>query len=118
VRNAIGQGVDLMISDFAPPRPVSKAIRMARALEEYNLVFWEEPITRGDIEGYVALTEAVDLPIAAGEEMSNQMLKYFISKRAVDIINPDVAQIGGLSEMKRIVDLAHMAKIPLHPYHF
>lgn len=118
IRDTIGYSVDLMISEFGPPRPVSKAIRMARAFEEYNLVFWEEPITRGDIEGYAALTRAVDLPIEAGEEMTNQMLKYFISKRAVDVINPDVTQIGGLSEMKRIADLAYISKIPLYPHHF
>jgi D-galactarolactone cycloisomerase len=118
IRDAIGYDIDLMISDYAPPRSASKAISMARKLEEYDLVFWEEPLPRGDIEGYVRLTAAVDVPIEAGEEMTNQMLKYFIMRRAVDAINPDTGQIGGLSEAKKIADVAYTVGIRDYPHCF
>jgi len=118
IRDSIGYDIDLMMSDRAPPRSLPKAISIARRLEEYDLVFWEDPLQRGDIEGYIKLTKAVDLPIEAGEEMTNQMLKYFILRRAVDAINPDVAQIGGLSEAKKIADLAHTLGIRDYPHAF
>ncbi|NVM54364.1 MAG: mandelate racemase/muconate lactonizing enzyme family protein [Candidatus Helarchaeota archaeon] len=118
IRDAIGWDVDLAISDRGPPRGVPKAISMARKLEEYDLIFWEDALPRGDIEGYLKLTKAVDLPIEAGEEMTNQMLKYFIWRRAVDVVNPDVCQHGGLSERKKIADLAYAAGIPDIPHAF
>ncbi|MGA2971732.1 MAG: mandelate racemase/muconate lactonizing enzyme family protein [Candidatus Bathyarchaeia archaeon] len=118
VRDAIGYDIDLMISDFAPPRPVSKAISMARRLEEFDLIFWEECLPRGDVEAYCQLSAAVDLPIEAGEEMTNQMLRYFIFRRAVDVINPDVTHIGGLSEAKKLADLATAMGIKTYPHQF
>lgn len=118
IKDAIGYDVDLAISDSAPPRSVSKAISMARRLEEYDLLFWEDPLTRGDVEGYSKLTSAVDLQIEAGEEMTVQMLKYFIHRRVVDVVNPDVCQHGGLSECKKIADLASAAGIRDIPHGF
>jgi L-alanine-DL-glutamate epimerase-like enolase superfamily enzyme len=118
IRDAIGYDVDLMISDRGPPRSVSKAISIAKKLEVYNPLFWEDPITRGDIDAYARLTASVDLPIETGEENNNQMLKQFILKRAVDCVNPDVAQIGGLSEMKKIADLTYTLGIRLYPHSF
>lgn len=118
IRDAIGDDIDLMISEAAPPRSVSKAIGIARNLEKYNVLCYEEPLPRGDIEGYAKLTAAVDLPIVAGEEMTNQMLKNFILRGAVDVINPDATQIGGLSESKKIADLASTVGIKNYPHHF
>lgn len=118
IRDAIGYDIDLMISDQAPPRSVSKAIKMARKLEEYDLLFWEDALPRGDIEGYAKLTAAVDLPIEVGEEMTNQMLKYFIFRRAVDAVNPDATQIGGLSETRKIAEIAQSAGIRVYPHGF
>lgn len=118
IRDAIGYDVDLMISDNAPNRGVSKAICIARALEEYEVLFWEDPLPRGDVEGYARLSEVVDLPIEAGEEMTVQMLKYFIHQRAVDMVNPDVTQHGGISECKKIADLAYAAGIRHIPHGF
>jgi len=118
IRDAIGYDVELMISDDQPPRSVSKAIMIARKLEEYDLTFWEDPLRLGDIEGYAKLTDAVDLPIEAGEEMTNQEISNFILRRAVDVVNPDVTQIGGLSEAKRIADLAYAVGIRDCPHSF
>ena len=115
IRDAAGYGVDLMVSDSARHN-VSKAINISKRLEEYDLLFYEDPIPRGDIEGYVKLTAAVDLPIEAGEEMTNEMLRNFILRRVVDAINPDVAQHGGLSESKKIADLAHALGIQDYPH--
>lgn len=82
------------------------------------MIFWEEPLPRGDVEAYCQLSAAVDLPIEAGEEMTNQMLRYFISRKAVDVVNPDVTQHGGLSEVKKIADLAHAMGIRVFAHHF
>jgi D-galactarolactone cycloisomerase len=118
IRDTIGYEIELAMSDRAPRRGVPKAIGIARRLEEYDLIFWEDPLPRGDIEAYERLTSAVALPIEAGEEMTNQMLRYFISRRAVDAVNPDVAQHGGLSERKKIADLAHAQGIRDIPHSY
>jgi len=115
IRDAIGYGIDLAISENAPNRGVAKAIRIARALEEYDLLFWEDALPRGELEQYAQLSAAVDLPIEAGEKVVNQMLKYFIFRRAVDAINPEVTN-NSLSETKKIADLAYAAGIKTYPH--
>ncbi len=100
IREAIGADTRLML-DFGCPAywthgwNAKEAIRVARLLEEYDLYFLEEPLSPFDVDGYAVLTSAVDIKIASGESLSTtHEFQHFIDRRALDVIQPDAAQMG------------------------
>jgi L-alanine-DL-glutamate epimerase-like enolase superfamily enzyme len=116
IRDSIGYDVALMV-DGPRSLSVSEAIKLGRKLERYEVFWWEEPLPKTDIDGYVKLTESLDIKIAAGEQLQTAYeFKEWITRRAVDIIQPDVHIAGGLSECRRISDLAEIWNIPLVPH--
>jgi len=95
------------------------AIRMARILEKYGVYWMEEPLPPEDIDGYSALAQTVDIFIAAGEsEYTLAGFKELMTRRAVDIVQPDVTKAGGLTEVRRVVDLAEAWNVMLVPHGF
>lgn len=72
-----------------------------------NLAWWEDALLPEDTAGYPALAEQLKTPIVAGEMLSNRFqLRDLLTKKAVDIINPDVCRAGGITECKRMAALA------------
>jgi L-alanine-DL-glutamate epimerase-like enolase superfamily enzyme len=123
VREAIGDKMDLMADagmcyvdagwDF------NMALHVARQLEPYNLLWLEEPLINDDIDGYVRLAEAVDIPIAAGEnEYTKYGFKELIARRAVDIVQPDATRSGGILEVKKIAAIADAFQMRMAPHIF
>jgi len=95
------------------------AIQMAKRLEKYGIFWLEEALPQDDVEGFVELARAVDVTIAAGE--GYQTLHDFsdlLSRRALDLIQPDVSKAGGLSETKRIVELARAYNVRWVPHNW
>jgi len=116
IRNSVGYDVTLMV-DGPSSLPVSEAVKLGRKLERYEIFWWEEPLPRDDIEGYIQLSRTLDLNVAAGEQLQTRYeFKDWIVKRAIDIIQPDVHVAGGLSECRRIGDLAELWNIRLVPH--
>jgi L-alanine-DL-glutamate epimerase-like enolase superfamily enzyme len=96
---------------------VSYAIRMGKRLEKYNIYWLEEPLSQEDLEGYAELCRALDVPVAAGEELYTAYdFNEIIKRRALDILQPDVAKVGGISEMKRVVELARVNNFTWVPH--
>ena len=116
VRDAVGPDVDLML-DVHGRLNVPTAIAMCRALEPYNLRWIEEPVPPESIDALVDVRRASPVPIAAGERWfePGKFLEA-ITKKAVDILQPDVSHAGGLSEVKRIAHMAHIELIPVAPH--
>jgi D-galactarolactone cycloisomerase len=118
VREAIGDSVDLMV-DANNAYSVHDAVRVARRLEAFNITFLEEPLPPENIDGYARLVSKVNVPIASGElEHTRYGFRDLIANRAVDIVQPDVAWSGGLTECKKIADLASAWQIPCAPHAF
>ncbi|KYH41215.1 MAG: hypothetical protein AYL33_004720, partial [Candidatus Bathyarchaeota archaeon B63] len=116
IRDTIGYDVTLMV-DGPGSLSTSEAIKLGRKLERYEIFWWEEPLPRDDIDGYALLSKSLDMNIAAGEQLQTAYgFKEWIVRRAVDIIQPDVHMAGGLSECRRIGDLAEIWNIPLVPH--
>ncbi|MFK7802660.1 MAG: mandelate racemase/muconate lactonizing enzyme family protein [Anaerolineae bacterium] len=115
VREAIGPNIDLMI-DANHAYDATTAIQIGRKLEDLNIAWFEEPVSPEDIEGYIEVRKAVNMPIAGGEaEFTRFGFRHLITQRAVDILQPDICAAGGLTEGKRIADMArtwHMRCIP------
>jgi len=118
IRAELGPDVQIMVdvgrfAEWTLPH----AIRMAKRFEKYDIFWLEEPLPSYDLEGYANLTSRVDLYIAAGEnEYTRFGFKQLITKRAVDIVQPDLTRAGGLTEARKVADLADMWNIMLVPH--
>ncbi len=116
VRGAIGPQCDLMCDGS-----MRYALNTAESLAEYladNKVFWfEEPFEPEDIDSYVTLRSRVSVPLAAGEnEFGLQGFRELIRAGALDIVQPDASRCGGITEAKRVAELAHTAGLRVAPH--
>ena len=106
VRDVIGPAVALMI-DANHAYDAVEAIRLGRQVEALDIGWFEEPIPPEDIEGHRAVKAALRIPIASGEcEFTRFGFRELLTQRAVDIVQPDTCSAGGLSECKKIADMA------------
>jgi L-alanine-DL-glutamate epimerase-like enolase superfamily enzyme len=114
VRQAVGWDVSLCIDHFGHGYMTAKeAIRLGHALEPYGLAWMEDPMPWWDIEGHRQVTEAIEVPTAAGEELYLwDGFRDLIELRAVDIIHPDLLTSGGMRETKLIADYAERHGLP------
>ncbi len=114
VRAAVGWETSLCIDHFGHGMmTVKEVIRLGKALEPYGLAWMEDPAPWWDVEAHKAVTDAVGVPVAAGEEWYLwDGFRPFIESRAVDIIHPDLLTSGGMAETKRIADYAERYGIP------
>jgi len=118
VRKAIGNDVDLLVDANCAWKP-HDAIRMARKLEEYEIFWLEEPVVPDDIEGSAIVAAAIDIPVAGYEtEYTRYGYKELVSRRAVDIVQPDVIWAGGISEARKIAALASCFNMQCVPESF
>lgn len=106
IREAIGPNVDLMV-DANHAYDAATAIRLGREFERLDVRWFEEPVIPEDIEAYVEVSRALDLPVAGGEaEFTRFGFRRLLSERAVDIVQPDLTATGGFTECQRIAALA------------
>jgi D-galactarolactone cycloisomerase len=106
VRDAIGPHVALMI-DANHAYDAVEAIRLGRQVEALDIGWLEEPVPPEDIDGHRAVKAALRIPIASGEcEFTRFGFRELLATRAVDIVQPDTCSAGGLSECKKIADMA------------
>jgi len=111
-RETVGPDVELMVdaggSEQFWPHNYKWAIETAHMLANYQVTWFEEALPPDDIEGYIKLREHAPLPIATGEVLTRrQSFVPWITRGAVDIIQPDVTKVGGISEERRIAWLAY-----------
>lgn len=116
VREAIGFDVDLA-ADAYMGWDREYAMRMVRLLEPYDLRWLEEPLLPDDVAGYQALRAASPIPIAAGEHEATLPGFYqLITSGAIDVAQPDVNRVGGLTAGRKVCALAEAAGIPVIPH--
>ena len=118
IREAVGPDVDLMVDIHGPPWLTTRdAIRMGQALEEYDLLFYEDPVAPEDVDALARVADAVDLPIAAGERHSHIYgVRQLIEREIVDVIQPDTGRAGGLMQMKKMAAMAEAHYITFAPH--
>jgi L-alanine-DL-glutamate epimerase-like enolase superfamily enzyme len=112
-RAGLGPDLDLMI-DAGLVYDAKTAIQRARAFEEFNPFWFEEPLMPDDYEGYAKLSSATSLRIAAGEEESER--KSFLQLMDVgkiDVVQVDLTRCGGFTEAMKIATLAADRGLPV-----
>lgn len=116
VREHIGADVPLMV-DANQQWDRATALRMGRRLEEFDLVWIEEPLDAYDAEGHAQLAAALDTPIATGEMLASVAEHVrLIDARACDIIQPDAPRVGGITQFLRLAALADQRGLGLAPH--
>ncbi len=116
VREAVGPGVGLMI-EFHGRLSAGSAATMLRKLERFEPVWCEEPVAPECIELLAEVKQQSRCPIAAGERLCTLADFYrLISRRAVDVVQMDIAHCGGLLAAKKIAAVAAMQDLRVAPH--
>ncbi len=117
-RQAAGDKTEIMI-DIGKRYRLKEAIYVAKALEQLNIYWLEEPLPAEDYSGYRRLTEATTLRIATGEEESGRLaFARLINETHIDVVQPDMSRCGGLTEAKKIATMTADANILCIPHAF
>jgi galactonate dehydratase len=117
LRDAVGDGVEIMIDFHGRPASISAAIQYIEALAPYRPMFCEEPVQPGDTEALRLITERAPCPIAAGERLVGfKEFEPIFRHKALNIIQPDLNHTGGLLEGKRIAAAAEHALMGVAPH--
>ena len=115
-REALGPEVGLMV-DAHGTWSVREAQRFARKVADCDLGWLEEPVSPDNVAGQTEVRAATDIPIAAGEtEQTRFAFRDLIEARAVDVLQPDVAIAGGITETLRICALAATHGLTVAPH--
>jgi L-alanine-DL-glutamate epimerase-like enolase superfamily enzyme len=116
VRQALGDGVRLMV-DVNQRLDVLGAIRQARALEDLDLVWLEEPVLADDIAGCAEVARAIRIPVATGENHYTRWeFRALLEQGAARYLMPDVGRANGFSETLRIGRLASAFPVAVSPH--
>lgn len=116
LRRAAGPQVDIA-TDFHGRLTFPDAKRLVKLMEPHQPMFVEEPILPGDTDGLREIAASTCIPIAAGERLFTRwQFQELLEKRAVRIVQPDLAHAGGISEVRRIAAMAESCDILLAPH--
>lgn len=117
VRDAIGPDIKLMV-DANGAWDVPTAVRMGRAMERFNIYWYEEPVSPDDVTGSAEVASKVGIAVAGYETCSYGIVDFndYIKARAVHFVQPDVAWAGGLTETLKIAYMAQAANLPIAPH--
>ena len=106
VREAIGPKIGLML-DANHGFDVIEAIELGRRVAALDIGWFEEPVVPDDLNSYVEVRRGQPIPVAGGEcEFTRWGFREVLQRRAIDILQPDTCAAGGLSECKKIADMA------------
>ena len=116
VRNAVGPHVDILVEAHAR-FDVMNAIQIGRRLEEYRPLFYEEPVSEENVSELLQVRQRVNIPIATGERLYTKFpFARIVDAHAADVLQPDIANAGGITELKKIAAIAEAKHITMAPH--
>jgi D-galactarolactone cycloisomerase len=120
-RDAVSSDALLMVdagaSDAFWPQDYKWAARTAQMLSDYGVYWFEEPLPPDNLHDYVLLRANSAIPIAGGEVLTRrQTFTPWLQQRALDIVQPDVTKVGGISEERRIAWMAEENGVRFIPH--
>jgi galactonate dehydratase len=118
VRDAVGPKVDLLIEVHRRLAPMH-AVRVARMLEPFDPFWYEEPVSARDLGALAECRGEIRMPIVTGEELYTRYeFREVFERRAADIINPDVCNVGGIEELREIAAMAEAYHVVVSPHNY
>lgn len=119
VRRALGDDVRLMVDANQAWGYGADALRRARLLEEFGVRWLEEPLPADDVDGMASLRRRLPpgMPVAGGENAYTKAeIRDLLEKGAVDILQPDLFRVGGITEFLKVMGLAQAHNVPVAPH--
>jgi len=116
VRQAVGPNVDILVEAHAK-FDVMNAIQIGKRLEEYRPLFYEEPVSQERVSELLEVRNKVNIPIATGERLYTKFpFAEIVDRHAADVLQPDIANAGGITELKKIAIIAEAKHITMAPH--
>ena len=116
IREAAGAGFDLIL-EVHRSMSVSEAIAFAHAVEPYNPMVLEDPITPDNVDAMAYVAEKTNIPIATGERfICFQEFEPLIRRNAAQYVRPDVCAVGGINASRKIAALAEANNVLVIPH--
>lgn len=108
VRDAVGPDVDIIVEHHAVTS-VTTAIQLGRIWEEFNCMYYEEPVHYMNVALMDKVTKSLKIPMACGEKIYTRWgFRPYFEKQTMDIVQPDLGLVGGITEGKKICDYANV----------
>lgn len=118
VREAVGPDIDILVEMHRRLAPMH-AIKIAKGIEEFNPFWFEEPVLAENIDALATTKKNINIPVVTGEELYTKFeFREVFEKQAVDIINPDVCNVGGILELKEIAAMAEPYYVVVSPHNY
>lgn len=116
IREALGERMQIAM-EFHGLWNLPSSIKIARALEPYQVMWLEEMLPQDNLAAYAALAQEVSQPLCLSERLATRWgFREILENRAARIIMPDVAWCGGLSEARKIAAAAETHYLPIAPH--
>lgn len=116
IRRAVGPDVALMLDLSAGLTP-DDTIRFCHEVAAFDITFIEEPTVPGDTAALAGVKSAIPQPVAVGERLySRYGFRDVLEARAVDILQPDIGNTGGLMEARRVAAMAEAYGLKVQPH--
>ncbi len=116
MREALGDDIAISVDANGGYSP-AQAIRIGRLLERYGYQHFEEPCPFAQIENTAQVAAALDIPVAGGEQDNSlEQFGRMIAMRAVDIVQPDLGYVGGMTRARRVAEMAELVGLPCTPH--
>jgi galactonate dehydratase len=112
----VGEEVDLCIEIHRELQP-AQAIVLGRMIEEYNPMFYEDPVPPDNFDAMARVARHINIPIATGERLlTTQEFEMLLRRDAAEYIRPDVCTVGGLTGAKKISAIAEANYVGVIPH--
>ena len=116
VRKAVGRNVEILIEGHAKFNLMT-AVKISEMIKKYEPLFFEEPVSEENISELSELKKHTNMSIATGERLYTKFpFGEIIDKNAADVLQPDIANAGGLTELKKISNMAESKHITIAPH--
>ncbi|GAB3628163.1 galactokinase [Pandoraea terrae] len=116
IREAVGPSVDI-ICEIHSLLGTNSAIQFARAIEPYNIFYYEEPVNPFNAKNFEKISSKTHIPLATGERSYTRWgYRELLEKQTLAVVQPDLCLVGGITEGKKICDMANIydATVQVH----
>ena len=107
IRDAMGPSGDIIL-EVHSATTIPSALQLGEALEEYNIYYYEEPVSYHDSKLQNIVSQRSPLRMAAGERIFGRNgMRAYMEDRSIEVVQPDIGLVGGLTEAKKMCDYAY-----------
>ena len=116
IRKAVGDRMEIAL-DLSSKWNLPCSMQIAKSLEPYGILYFEDPMLPDNLEAYASLAQETSIPVCISERLATRYrFREMFESRAVDVVMYDLTWCGGISEAKKISDMADTYKIPTSPH--